>query len=129
VRILVADDDPKVRLLLVSHLEAGGHAVHTVVDGTAALAAVRQDAPDALVLDVMMPGLTGWEVLQALRAENLVAGLPVVLVSGRDLLADQRHGYELGASLVLSKSDDFSKLAGTLEALHASAVERRSQEE
>jgi CheY-like chemotaxis protein len=128
MRILVADDDPTVRLLLVSHLEADGHTVETVEEGTAALAAVRQDRPDALVMDVMMPGLTGWEVLQALRAEGLSAGLPVVLVSGRDLAADQRHGYELGASLVLSKSDDFSKLAGTLEALHASAQARKQEE-
>ena len=129
MRILVADDDPTVRLLLVTHLEADGHEVSTVEEGTAALAAVRQDRPDALVMDVMMPGLTGWEVLQALRAENLLSGLPVVLVSGRDLVDDQRHGYELGASLVLSKSDDFSKVASTLEALHASAVERQAQEE
>jgi DNA-binding response OmpR family regulator len=75
-----------------------------------------------------MPGLTGWEVLQALRAEGLAAGLPVVLVSGRDLVDDQRHGYELGASLVLSKSDDFSKLAGTLQALHDSTQARRQEE-
>lgn len=129
MRILVADDDPTVRLLLVTHLEADGHEVSTAEEGTAALAAVRQDRPDALVLDVMMPGLTGWEVLQALRAEDLLTGMPVVLISGRDLADDQRNGYELGASLVLSKSDDFSKVAGTLEALHASAAERESQEE
>ncbi|MCA1711237.1 MAG: response regulator [Actinobacteria bacterium] len=103
MKIVVAEDDPSVRSLLVAELELAGHEVVDVVNGAAALTAVEQEQPDALVLDVMMPELTGWEVLQRLRASDRFCALPIVLVSARDVGDDVRHGYELGANAVLPK--------------------------
>ena len=103
VKIVIADDDPTVRNLLVAELEMEGHEVICAGDGVAALTAVEQEQPDALVLDVMMPELTGWEVLERLRASERFHALPIVLVSARDVGDDVRHGYELGANAVLPK--------------------------
>lgn len=117
MRILVADDDPVVRMIVTRHLAAAGHDVDALEDGDAVLATVREERPDALVMDVMMPTRTGWDVLADLRADAAFERLPVVLLSGRDVAADVRHGYERGASLVLSKSDDLSRLPGLIETL------------
>lgn len=119
MRILIIEDDPVVRGLLVVDLELLGHQVAAVADGAAGLAAVERHVPDAVVCDVMMAELSGWEVVQRLRADPGHAGLLVVLLSARDTPDDVRHGYEAGASLVLAKPYDGAKLHEVLTALAA----------
>ncbi len=117
MRILVVDDDPSVRKLLSLQLEIEGHDVAVAEDGAAALACIDDVDPHAMVLDVMMPVLSGWEVLERLRADDRYRRLPVVLLSARDVPDDVRHGYERGASAVLAKPFDFEQLYGVLEAV------------
>lgn len=117
MRVLVVDDDPVIRELLSLELGMAGHDVEALTDGGSALARLRQEPPDALVLDVMMPGLTGWEVLTAVRADAALKRLPVVLLSARDVPDDVRTGYVLGASLVLSKPWDAAQLVSLLDVL------------
>lgn len=117
MRILVVEDDPSIRELLVADLELEGHEVQAVGDGLAALAAIEAEAPDAVVCDVMMPELTGWDVVRRLRADERFATLPVVVLSARDAQDDVRTGYEAGASVVLSKPYESGKLAEVLTAL------------
>lgn len=117
VRVLVVDDDPTVRELLHAELTNAGHDVELAVDGSAGLELLRSSRPDAVLLDVMMPGLSGWEVLRELRSDSSFDGLTVVLLSARDRADDVRHGYELGASLVLSKPYDSEQLLSLLSAL------------
>lgn len=117
MRILVVEDDPAVRELLVADLELEGHNVRTVPDGLAGLEAIEQSPPDAVVCDVMMPELSGWDLVRRLRADERWTTLPVVLLSARDAVDDVRHGYESGASVVLGKPYATGHLHEVLTAL------------
>lgn len=118
MRIVVVDDDPSVRALLQAQLELAGHEVHVADDGMAGLRLVQESSPDAVVLDVMMPEASGWQVLEQLRSDPRTARLPVVLLTARNLPDDVRHGYELGASAVLSKPYEEHQLIDVLTTLH-----------
>ena len=122
MRILVVDDDPSVRDLVTLQLGLEGHEVVTAVDGSEALPAVEEHAPELVVLDVMMPGLSGWEVLEQLRADPRHARLPVLLLTARDVPHDRQRGYELGATAVLSKPHDGQVLCDTVQALTARSM-------
>lgn len=119
MRVLVVDDDPTIRELLSLELGCAGHEVELAADGAAGLEVIRRDRPDALVLDVMMPAVSGWDVLTDLRADDAYADLPIVLLSARDLPDDVRHGYSLGASLVISKPCDSEQLVSLIEVLRS----------
>ena len=119
-RILVVDDDPDVRRMLVRTLGAEGHEVEAVPDGGAALAAAERVAPDTVLLDVSMPGMDGLAVCRRLRAGGLTA--PILLLTARDAVADRVAGLESGA-------DDYVIKPFAVEELLAriAAVERRGR--
>ena len=119
MRIVVVEDDPGVRSLIVADLELEGHAVQAEQDGMAGLAAVEQDMPDAVVCDVMIPELSGWDLVRRLRSDDRLRRLPVVLLSAREAKDDVRQGYEAGASMVLPKPYDAGTLNEVLTALVA----------
>ncbi|GIF75247.1 response regulator transcription factor [Asanoa siamensis] len=100
-RILVVDDDRTVSDVICRYLEHAGYAVGHVGDGGAALDAVRRDLPDLVVLDLMLPTLSGLEVCRALRTEP--AGVPIVMLTARGDEADRVLGLELGADDYLTK--------------------------
>ena len=100
-RILVVDDEPHIREVVGAYLSREGHAVATVADGPAALASVREAAPDLVVLDVMLPGRSGFDVLRDLRAEGSPAA--VILLTARDDLIDRVAGLEIGADDYVTK--------------------------
>lgn len=120
MHIAVVDDDPAIRALLCTELELAGHDATAYADGAEALTGLTGWRPDAIVLDVMMPGVSGWQVLAAVRAGR-DPDVPVVLLSARDLPDDVRRGYELGASVVLPKPYDADKLLVLLETLSGQA--------
>ena len=122
MRVLVVDDDPVIRELLTAELDVAGHEVTVASDGRDGLEVIRRDRPDALVLDVMMPTVSGWDVLQQLRADSDYDDVPIVLLSARDVPDDVRHGYALGASLVMSKPCDGEQLVSLLEVLRPDAA-------
>ncbi len=103
-RLLIVDDEPDILLLLRLSLEAAGHEVVMAADGEVALARVASDTPDAVVLDVMMPVLDGWAVLEALGA--LEAPPPVVVVSAKTAGSDVAHALALGACDYVTKPFD-----------------------
>jgi len=102
-KILVVDDTPMNVKLLVDILSARGYAVTAAHDGEEALARVTEDVPDLVLLDIMMPGLSGYDVCRRLRAEPSTALLPVVLVTSLDPQQERVHGIEAGADDFLSK--------------------------
>src|SRR3954465_7115586 len=100
-RILVVDDEPDILLLHRLNLEGAGHEVLLAADGMKALERIDEDAPDCVVLDVMMPVLDGWGVLEALLLR--AAPPPVLVVSAKSAAADIEHALSMGASAYLSK--------------------------
>ena len=99
--MLVADDDRAVREALERALQLAGYEVELAGDGDAALAAVEARTPDALVLDVMMPGYDGLDVTRRLRREG--NRVPVLLLTARDAVGDRVEGLDAGADDYLPK--------------------------
>jgi two-component system OmpR family response regulator len=96
-RILVADDDPDIRDLVTFKLGQAGYTVQAVDNGTSALAAIEEDPPDLAVLDVMMPGLSGIDVLRKIRDAERTRDVRVILLTARSRDADVDAGFATGA--------------------------------
>ena len=109
------DDDPAVTSLLKRGLSYEGYAVDIAASGEAGLAIARERPPDLVILDIMMPGLSGLEVLQRLHAAD--ARLPVLLLTARDAPADQVQGLESGADDYVVKPFTFEVLLARVRAL------------
>ena len=86
--MLIAEDDRDIRELMSTKLRQEGHTVTAVCDGRGAVEAVREERPDIAVLDVMMPGMSGLEAREVLRADPRTAELPIILVTARLPVAD-----------------------------------------
>jgi signal transduction histidine kinase/CheY-like chemotaxis protein len=112
ISVLVIDDDPDVRELMRRHLEEQGFTVHLAASGAEGLEMVKQVQPDAITLDVLMPGIDGWGTLAALQADADTAHIPVILIT---MLDDRRRGFALGAWEVLTKPVNWS---GLIDLLH-----------
>ena len=101
--ILVVDDDPVIQKLLAVNFEMEGYRVVTAGDGEEALAQVAAERPDAVVLDVMMPKIDGIEVVRRMRADAVVAAIPVLLLSARAQAKDIAEGLDAGADAYITK--------------------------
>lgn len=115
LRILVIDDDAGVTTLLKRSLAYEGYLVDVANSGEAGLSLSRVRAPDLVILDVMMPGLDGFEVLHRLRAAGDV--MPVLMLTARDTAGDQVQGLESGADDYVVKPFDFEVLLARVHAL------------
>lgn len=95
---LVAEDDSDIRELVAAKLSGAGFRVIAVSDGSAALAAIREQTPDIALLDVMMPGASGLEILGQLPLDPITAAIPVILLSARSQEFDVETGIASGAA-------------------------------
>src|SRR4051794_28796571 len=130
--VLVVDDDPDLRELLVFSLEDDGHTVRVAGDGDEALAALEAQAPDCLVLDIMMPGLDGFGVLRARRQQGLAPVTRVLILTCKTAERDYVRGWELGADEYVTKPFDPEQVVQQVTELLASPTsalnERRESE-
>jgi DNA-binding response OmpR family regulator len=108
--VLIADDDADVLDLVRYRLDQGGYGTITAVNGAEALMLARERLPDLCVLDVMMPKLSGVEVLQELRRDPDLARLPVILLTARGHDADLDAGFDAGANDYVTKPFSPSEL-------------------
>jgi CheY-like chemotaxis protein len=117
-QILVVDDVADNLFLFQTILESEGYQVDTAEDGLAALGKIRVSPPKLVLLDIMMPGLNGYEVTRSVRQDYSQAQLPIVLITAHDECF--QHPYqELGANDLIRKPVDFDQLLSTV-ALHLS---------
>jgi len=113
--ILVVDDEPHIVEVVSAYLAREGHQVDTAADGDVALQLARDSRPDVLVLDVMLPGRSGFDVLRQLRAEGI--GSAVVMLTARDEVIDRVAGLEMGADDYLTKPFEPRELVARIGAV------------
>ena len=102
-RILIVDDEQKNRDLLSVMLEPEGYDIVAVISGAEALESVSQQRPDLVLLDVMMPGMDGYQVATTIKADAASAGIPIILLTALDDRNSKAHGLRAGAVAVLTK--------------------------
>ena len=125
--ILVVDDDPDIRSLLRLTFESYGHSVREAGDGVAALAALEERVPEAMVLDVMMPKLDGYGVLRAMRQRDLAPTTRVLMLTCKTEERDFVRGWELGADHYQTKPFDPTELVDILQDLLRTPTETLHQ--
>ena len=101
--VLVVEDEPDIAAVVAYHLTREGFGVRTAADGTQALRSVELDPPDLVILDLMLPGMSGVEVLAALRAEDETRTLPVLVLTAKSEEEERIRGLELGADDYVTK--------------------------
>lgn len=116
-QILVVDDEPDILSVLVYHLSREGYRVTTAVNGQGALTAAAAERPDLIILDLMLPGMDGYEVLQRLRNADRTAAIPVILLTARREEEERVKGFEVGADDYITKPFSARELTLRVEAL------------
>jgi CheY-like chemotaxis protein len=116
-RVLVIDDEPDVRWLLRLSLERVGHEVILAEDGLRGVAMAQRQRPDVIVLDLMMPVMDGYGVLEALGKDARTAALPVLVLTAKAIPEEEARVTGAGAKRFLTKPFDPDDLAGELERL------------
>lgn len=114
-RILVVEDDPAILRGLVDNLEGEGYTVRSATDGAAALGMVRDERPDLVLLDLMLPKLSGYEVCRTLRTEG--NPVPIVMLTARGEEGDRVLGLDLGADDYVTKPFSLRELLARIRAL------------
>lgn len=115
MRILIVEDNPRILAFLAKGLREEGYVVETAADGDSAFDKARTQGFDAAVVDVMIPGRSGFDLVRDLRAGGVA--LPVLMLTARDRTEDKVEGLDSGADDYLTKPFDFSELTARLRAL------------
>jgi CheY-like chemotaxis protein len=116
-RVLVVDDEPDVLLLCRLNLQQRGHELLEASNGTTALELARERHPEVIVLDLMLPGMNGYEVLESLKQDERTSDIPVLVLTAKSLRADRERSHGLGASGFLTKPFLPSELCEMVESL------------
>jgi len=112
--VFVVDDNPLNLELVTDVLEAAGHVVRRASSGPEALAAVRQNSPDLILMDIGLPGMDGYAVLRALRGDPGTADIPVVALTAYAMAGDERQARESGFDGYITKPIDTRSFAQTV---------------
>jgi DNA-binding response OmpR family regulator len=116
-RVLVIDDEAPIRLLCRVNLEAEGMSVLEAGDGPSGLAKASEEQPDVILLDVMMPGLDGWGVAEALLENEQTVGIPIIFLTARAEFRDRARGLDIGGVDYITKPFNPVELAPLVRAL------------
>lgn len=102
-RVLIAEDEPHIVESLTFVLSRSGFEVSSVLDGEAAIARVRADPPDMVILDVMLPRLNGFDVLKQLKSDPALRSIPVIILTAKGQAQDRRMAEEIGVDGFMTK--------------------------
>jgi DNA-binding response OmpR family regulator len=131
-RILIAEDNAEIRTLVSSILVEEGHKVGVAHNGQQALDMIMADAPDVLVLDIMMPQMDGYTVLKEIKSAGSREGMKILILTAKTSETDWVRGYKLGADAYLTKPFDTDELVNGVEDILGMTKEqlrvRREQE-
>jgi DNA-binding response OmpR family regulator len=116
-KVLVVDDEAPIRLLCRVNLEAEKMQVFEAADGESGLELARTEKPDVVLLDVMMPGMDGWQVAERLVEDEATSQIPLVFLTARAELRDRARGLELGGLDYITKPFNPLELAPVIEGL------------
>ncbi|HET6643418.1 MAG TPA: response regulator [Gaiellaceae bacterium] len=116
-KVLIVDDEAPIRLLCRVNLEPEGMEVLEAADGQSGLETARAELPDVILLDVMMPGMDGWEVAERLIEDETTHEIPLVFLTARAELRDRARGLELGGVDYITKPFNPTELASVVEHL------------
>jgi phosphate regulon transcriptional regulator PhoB len=115
--VLIVEDEPDIRNLVVHHLTRDGFRCRTADNGAEALARIRAAAPDLVVLDLMLPEMTGLEVCRRLRADPATAGVPIIMLTAKTDEVDRIVGLEMGADDYVAKPFSPKELVARVRAV------------
>jgi len=115
--ILVVDDEKKIVDIVKAYLEREGYAVMAAYDGKTALETVKRQPPDLVILDLMLPQVSGWDVCRALRTDTTIPTMPIIMLTARDDVTDKIIGLELGADDYVTKPFDPKELVSRVKAV------------
>ncbi|MCE1246239.1 MAG: response regulator [Firmicutes bacterium] len=114
-KVLLVDDDKQILSSLRVYLELENYQVETASNGQEAIEKVKRNKPEILVLDVMMPEMDGFEVLEQLKAEEQYADIPVVMLTAKSQDIDVLKGFRMGASSYMTKPFNLNELVENIE--------------
>ena len=116
-RIILVDDDPVIGQLVAGALLKAGHAIGWIENGESALAVMRARPPHLAIIDCAMPGMSGVELVRAMRADSLLCHVPAIMLTARTSENDEALAYNAGAVDYLRKPVDLDLLVGRVDAL------------
>jgi DNA-binding response OmpR family regulator len=125
-KILVVDDEKKIVEIIRAYLEKDGFQVIAAYDGKAAIEAAFQQHPDLVILDLMLPEISGWEVCRSIRKET---DLPIIMLTARDEVTDKIIGLEMGADDYITKPFDPKELVSRVRAVLRRAEPKALQQD
>jgi DNA-binding response OmpR family regulator len=114
-KIIIVEDEPDTAEMFAEMMRLSGYHVIKLFGSSTAMSIIRQEKPDAVLLDIMMPDVSGLEVLRNIRSDKDLVNIPVVVVSAKGLLSDIRVGMDAGATVYLTKPVAFLELRKAVE--------------
>jgi two-component system, OmpR family, response regulator len=110
LRVLVVDDARDVRNLVAAHLKRGGHTVLLAEDAAQALEILATERPDLAIVDIMMPGMNGYDLTERLREMPATQDMPIIVLTARAGGADRAHAFRVGADAYVQKPFELQRL-------------------
>jgi DNA-binding response OmpR family regulator len=110
LRVLVVDDARDVRNLVAAHLKRGGHQVLLAADADQALEIALEEKPDLAIIDIMMPGMNGYQLTEKLREIPVTEEMPIIVLTARAGGADRAHAFRVGADSYVQKPFELQRL-------------------
>jgi DNA-binding response OmpR family regulator len=117
IKVLVSEDNPDIRKILTMRLEINGYDVVQAQDGEEALDKIKKDSPDLVILDLMMPKISGFEVCRMIKFDEKYKDMPIIVLSALDQQADREKAIENGADAYFIKPFDLELLLNKIKSL------------